>query len=370
MKNWSSLIGTLFLLLCACASEYESVEKDKGTPTRGIWLTNVDSEVLFSEKGIKEAVDLCVEYGFNTIYTVVWNRGYTLCPSEIMERVFCIKIDPKLEGRDPLQKLIEYAHTKDIRVIAWFEFGFSSSYEEKDGGYLLRQKPEWAALDVDGKLVSKNGFQWMNAFDPEVRSFITSLLKEVVQNYEVDGIQGDDRLPALPSTAGYDSLTIAIYEAEFGTLPPRNYRDSLWVDWRAKKLNQYVCELYQELKALDTNLVISMAPSIYPWSKEEYLQDWVTWVREGCVDEIIPQIYRYDIDKYKAELDKIITSQIEEKDLFKLAVGILLKVGDYYASPEFLQAMIYANRANGVQGEVFFFYEGLKKHPEFFEELY
>jgi len=32
--------------------------------------------------------------------------------------------------------------------------------------------------------------------------------------------------------------------------------------------------------------------------------------------------------------------------------------------------MIDVNRANGIKGEVFFFYEGLKKYSEFFEGLY
>ena len=63
-----------------------------------------------------------------------------------------------------MQELIDYAHSKDIKVYAWFEFGFSSSYQEEDGGYLLRQKPAWAAIDTAGQLVSKNGFQWMIVF--------------------------------------------------------------------------------------------------------------------------------------------------------------------------------------------------------------
>ena len=35
-----------------------------------------------------------------------------------------------------------------------------------------------------------------------------SLFKEVINNYNVDGVQGDDRLPALPSISGYQPYTI------------------------------------------------------------------------------------------------------------------------------------------------------------------
>ncbi|RQH24258.1 hypothetical protein D5R40_29875 [Okeania hirsuta] len=44
----------------------------------------------------------------------------------------------------------------------------------------------------------------------EVQKFVLALLKEVVVKYEVDGIQGDDRLPALPSMAGYEAYTSVI----------------------------------------------------------------------------------------------------------------------------------------------------------------
>ena len=360
------------LLLSTCSSPApDEPSSDAQASTRGVWLTNVDSDALFSDEGLQEAVDRCSRLGFNTIYVVTWNRGYTLYPSSIMAATFGAAIDPQLEGRDPLQTLIEKAHAKGLRVIAWFEFGFASSYQEADGGYLLRQKPHWAARDSAGQVVSKNGFQWMNAFDPEVQNFVLSLVKEVVENYDVDGIQGDDRLPALPSLAGYDSLTVALYAAEHeGHRPPMNYKDTAWVDWRANRLNEFMQRMSQELRAMDPKLTLSFSPSIYPWSKFEYLQDWPTWVAEGWVDEICPQVYRYDIEAYRSALDAIVQSQVAPEHHALLAPGILLKVGDYVATDTLLQQMVAHNRSLGIEGEVFFFYEGIKLRPAFFEQLY
>ena len=363
----------LFTLLCclACGRQHASDAPAAPEPTRGVWLTNIASEAMFSREGIREAVALCQQHGFNTIFAVTWNRGYTLYPSKIMEAEFGVLIDPAMAGRDPLQELIEEAHAAGIKVFAWFEFGFSSSYEEPDGGQLLRKHPHWAAIGADGQLVAKNGFQWMNAFDPEVQGFILSLLLEVAENYAVDGIQGDDRLPALPSEAGYDSLTVALYRAEHqGAIPPADHLDSAWVDWRAQRLSAFMGRMYQSLKAQKPQLIVSASPSIYPWSKEQYLQDWPTWVREGWVDLVCPQIYRYDIGKYRLELDKIVNEQIPSDRLPTLAPGILLKVDDYIAHDTLLQQMIEANRRHGIEGEVFFFYEGLKRRPGFFEGLY
>ena len=95
----------------------------------------------------------------------------TLYPSQIMEKEFDKRVAPRFANRDMLKELIEIAHGQNLKVHAWFEFGFSSSYQEPDGGHILRAKPTWKALDNKGKLVSKNGFQWMNAFHPEVQNF-------------------------------------------------------------------------------------------------------------------------------------------------------------------------------------------------------
>jgi len=338
-------------------------------PRRGFWLTNVDSDALFSRKGLEDVVNNCERYGFNTIYVVTWNRGYTLYPSEVMDSLFGISIDPRLEGRNPLKELIELAHARNLEVIAWFEFGFASSYDDPTGGHLLRAKPEWAARDTAGQIASKNNFQWMNAFDPEVQDFITSLILEVVDNYEVEGIQGDDRLPALPSLAGYDSLTVATYRAEHdGAFPPKNAKDTAWVDWRANRLNQFMANLSEQLRTADPDLIRSFSPSIYPWSKMEYLQDWPTWVENGWVDEVCPQIYRYDFPAYEQALTAIVKDQVAPEDQHMLAPGILLKVGDYVASDTLLRQMVEANRAAGIEGEVFFFYEGIPLRSTFFEQ--
>lgn len=337
---------------------------------RGVWLTNVDSDVLTSKQKIIEAVNFLNELNFNTIFVVVWNKGMTQYKSKIMKEFTGVEIDTMLKDFDPLPILIEEAHKRNMKVIAWFEFGFASSYKQ-NGGKILELKPHWKAIDNEGKLVSKNGFEWMNGFHPEVQEFIISLIKEVITNYNIDGIQGDDRLPAMPVEAGYDEYTINLYRQENnGENPPEDFRDSNWINWRAKKLNDFAAKIYREVKSINPNLIVSMAPSVYPWSKEEYLQDWPEWFSAGNVELICPQLYRYKIEDYEKLLNEIVNHQIDKKNLKRFYPGILLKVGSYYAPQELIKQKIELNRKYGVSGEVYFFYEGLKKYPEFFKELY
>lgn len=360
------ILLTVFLIVTAATVFAGS----RDTPVRGVWLTNVDSHVLWSKAEIDEAVDFCDKVGITTIFVVTLNKGMTTYPSAVMEKLTGVKIDPAFSGRDPLKELIQAAHKKNIKVIAWFEFGFSTSYN-LNGGEIIKLRPNWASAGVDGKLVTKNGFDWMNGFMPEVQNHLLALILEVVRNYRIDGIQGDDRLPAMPSEAGYDEYTVTRYKKEHnGAAPPQNTKDSAWVQWRADIMTGFQKRIYTEVKKINKKTLVSMAPSIFPWGRDEYLQDWPTWVKKGYVDMIIPQLYRYELPDYKKILDDIVNGQIAKKDLKKFYPGILIKVGTYNASPEFLRKMIEENRKKGIEGEVFFFYEGLKKYPELLKELY
>ena len=137
------------------------------------------------------------------------------------------------------------------------------------------------------------------------------MISEVVENYEIDGIQGDDRLPAMPVNSGYDEYTKAQYRSEHSDNdPPANEKNFDWVEWRAKRMTLFLKRLYTDVKSIDSTCIVSMAPSIYPWSKENYLQDWPTWLRQGYVDVVCPQVYRYDIEAYSRALREIVEWQV------------------------------------------------------------
>ncbi len=352
------------LLLLSCTSQ--EAPRTEPPPIRGLWLTNVVSEAMFSHDSLQQVVTHCEAWGINTIFVVVWNRGFTLYPSQVMEDLTGYAIDTAFAGRDPLQELIDLAHPKGIAVHAWMEFGFAEAYQE-EGKHLLADRPHWRAIGPDGQQVVKNDFSWMNAFHPEVQGLMIDLAIELTIHYDIDGIQGDDRLPACPSLAGYDDWTIDLYQKSHeGADPPTDYRDSAWVQWRADLLSDFMQTFHDTLKSIRPDLAISSAPSIYPWSKEEYLQDWPRWVDSGWVDFVCPQVYRYELERYEGELKKIVGDQIAPHNHSRLFPGILLRVGDYFASDSLLTQMIQANRTHGIQGEVFFYYEGMKKHNAYF----
>ena len=346
-------------------SKKSELEEQLSQPLRGVWLTNIDSDILFDSQKTKEALVSIKKAGFNTVYPVVWNDGYTLHPSDIMVQTFGEEFRQDTVFRslelDPLQNVIDHAKPLGLVVIPWFEFGFSSSYQQ-DGGHILAAKPEWAARDKQGNILTKNGFEWMNAIHPEVQDFLLDLVTEVLVNYDVAGIQGDDRLPAMPSEGGYSSYTQELYKLQTGLMVPDDPKETKFLDWKADQLSLFAGRLFETVKSYNTDVIVSMAPSVYPWSKEQYLQDWPQWLADGSLDELIPQNYRWDIESYELTLEELVTSYKAAKQpnaSVRFATGIIIKSGDRFNDYSYVKEAIDINRKNGVQGEVYFFYEGL-----------
>ncbi len=350
MKRLTLLFLTVFLINASAQYKNEM---------RAVWLTNVDSNVLFSDTEIAKAMDFLASMGVNVVFPVVWNKGYTLYPSQVMQDNFGVNIIPAFAGRDPLAKVIMEGHRVGIEVIPWFEFGFSSSYS-LNGGHIVAAKPHWAGKDNQGNLLVKNGFDWLSGINPEVQDFMISLITEVMDKYEVDGVQGDDRLPAMPIEGGYDSVTVSIYQSEnSGANPPQNPYDLNWKKWRAGKLNNFLARLRDTVKLRGENMILSIAPSVYPWGYDNYLQDSKTWVDSSFLDNFIPQLYRQDIVSYRYELGLSLTYVPESKrDIF--FAGVLAKAGSYVMTPSLLSQSVRENRFKGVAGESYFFYEAFK----------
>lgn len=330
-------------------------------PIRGIWLTNSGSDVLNSRLQIREAVMQCKDQGLTDLFMVVWNDGKTMFPSQVMSQYVGQAQDPVYKGRDPLQEMIEEAHALGLRVHAWMEFGFSYSY--KDSNSIWNKKyPDWAGRNAKGHLLQKNGFYWWNALHPGPQHFLSELVEEIVSRYDIDGVQGDDRLPAMPSEGGYESETLAAYGNHGGDQRAAiNPKQTDWLQWRADRLSQFASQLYQKVKSVKPTCWVTWSPSVYPWSKQEYLQDWPTWLTNGYADYIFPQLYRYDAAGYEQLLKDL--NQMLAPDLKrKVFPGVLTTLAmGYQAERTLVNQFIQLNRQYGYNGEAFFYYELLNR---------
>ena len=330
---------------------------------RGVWIANrPHSQVLESADNIASAMDFLESYGFNLIFPVVWNRGYTLYPSQVMSEYNLPAIDPYYEQqqRDPLAEIITAAHKHNIKVIPWLEYGFAASHL-LNGGHILQQYPHWQAVDKDGATVRHGGLTWMNAFNSQVQQFMLEIITEIVANYNVDGIQGCDRLPALPVTAGYDRDTVKQYQTTFNKIPPSNHHDQQWVQWRADLLTDFLARMYQEVKAIKPTAIVSLSPAVYPFCLNNLLQDSLAWVEKDLCDIIHPQIYRPSFFGYNREVKQLIN---RDRKLSKFAPGIAFTANGKDLTTKDIIKCIQTNRDRNLCGQIFFHYEGLRKNND------
>lgn len=352
-----------FLFCCLVVMNSLLLAQPKEYPLiRGTWVTNTASDAMVTREKVRETVQHCKRNGLTDLFVVVWNRGVTMYPSKLVKKYIGIEQDPVYKGFDPIQAYVEEGHKAGLRIHAWFEFGFSYAYKDSSENRWLNKYPSWVGRNQQGGLLKKNGFFWWNAMHTEVQQFMTQLVLEVVKKYDIDGIQGDDRLPAMPAEGGYEAHTVKKYKAAHrGKSPPVSHKDTAWTQWKANQLSAYGKKLYGAVKRVKKNCWVTWAPSIYPWSKEQYLQDWPAWLKGGYADLILPQVYRYNIDAYEKTL-KAIDEQVPANLKHRLFPGILTSLGDgYRVKPEMLQQMLELNRKYGYKGEVFFYYETIRE---------
>jgi hypothetical protein len=113
------------------------------------------------------------------------------------------------------------------------------------------------------------------------------------------------------------------------------------------------------VKSRGEHVILSSSPTPFPWGYDEYLQDSRNWAQHGIVDNIIPQLYRYDLSSYQATLNQSLT-QIRSVNPDIYFAGVLTKAGSYVISPSLLLSKLQLNRNNNVNGECTFFYEALR----------
>ena len=327
---------------------------------RGVWITANDTDMVSDRTRMQAAISQLSRLHFNTVYPVVWNSGYALYPSTVARSA---GIQPFVRrgnnGQDILADLIATAHREQIAVLPWFEFGFMTPPTSE----LAVSHPQWLTQRQDGSQTIQNAageVVWMNPFLPDVQQFVIDLVLELVNRYDVDGIQFDDHA-SFPVEFGYDRYTLDLYRAETGQDAPNDPHNSTWKRWRANKLTDFMQQLRQVVKDSKPNIVFSVAPTTYLTAYNSFLQDWVDWVDRGIADEAIVQIYRHDLQSFNHEVQKPEMQAARAK--VPMGVGILAGLRTKPVSSRAIQNQVQTARASGL-GLTFFSYESLWEATE------
>jgi uncharacterized lipoprotein YddW (UPF0748 family) len=357
---------TVMLVLSVAATVISSLPLNaQNTPNsslvselRGVWLTNIDSDVLFERDRLRKSLQKLDELNFNTVYPAVWNWGYTLYPSRVAAKVIGRSLDPTpgLQGRDMLKEIVTEGHKQGLTVIPWFEFGFMAPADS----LLAKNRPQWLTNRSDGTRIVKEGIHdrvWLSPFRPDVQQFIQDLIVEIVRNYDIDGIQFDDHF-GLPSELGYDAYTVALYKKEHRRqAPSKNPKDPEWVRWRASKITDFMKRVFTAIKSVKKDCLVSVAPNPQRFSYEYFLADWQRWERMGLVEDLVLQIYRDDLNVFIKELEYPEVKAAQKH--IPVSIGILTGLKNRAVPMQQIQTQVQKARDRNFAGVSFFFYETL-----------
>ncbi|MEL6938582.1 MAG: family 10 glycosylhydrolase [Cyanobacteria bacterium J06598_1] len=360
----------------------QSVERSAvSSEIRGVWITNVASSVLYSPWGIANAVHQLADLHFNTVYPVVWNRGKTFYHSQVLKQTTGYAIAPLMAlahpTEDPLAEMVRLGHKNNLRIIPWFEYGFMVPLHSK----LARQHPEWLTQRANGsyklheatltgnasgkssllgKLLSSGAprtLGWLNPLHPDVQILVLDMVGEVASQYDVEGIQFDDHF-SLPVDFGYDAYTVSLYQTEHdGQQPPADAADADWIRWRADKFSEFVGRLHARIQETCSTCLFSLSPNPAKFAYRFHLQDWLKWVDNGWIDEVVVQVYRDDMDKFEGELAK--ETLHSTMDRLPVSIGILTGTWRRPIPFEQIKEQVISSRDHHFSGVTFFYWDTL-----------
>jgi uncharacterized lipoprotein YddW (UPF0748 family) len=327
---------------------------------RGVWLTNTDSTVLHSRPALEEGIQHLQSLGFNTLYPVVWQRGFTLYPSAVAEAWTGSSVMPvaHFQQRDMLAEVVAAARKHQLRVIPWFEYGLMAPKQSE----LARRQIACLALDKhqnsirrkrhDGDRLDDN--VWLNPCLPSVRDFFAALLAEIVEQYDIDGIQFDDRF-GFPIELGYGPATRQRYRQECRLRAVLPYQQAKWTQWTTDQLTLLLESTVRSVKAKRPDCTISLAPNPYDFSRTYYRADWQTWVAEGWIDELVLQVYRGSVAQVARELSQpaIVAARVR----IPVAIGLLAGLKAKPMPLPLIRKQLQEIRRHQFSGVAFFFYE-------------
>ncbi len=205
-------------------------------------------------------------------------------------------------GYDPLQIMVEEAHERELEIHAWLNpYRVTTSWNYgTDVSQLSKKNParKWLTnkkTTDDRYVLEHDGALYYNPSVPAVRKLIVNGVKEIVENYDVDGIHFDDYFyPALGSK--YETLFDAQEYEAYKKKRKAAGKKVLSIDkWRMYNVNTLVKEVYSAVKETRSDCIFGISPGGYIDyfdDKDRWYVDYRTWMKEdGYVDYICPQLY-------------------------------------------------------------------------------
>lgn len=287
IRHPAFLLLPLFLMACVTGKEE--------APVRAIWVTRFDYR---SEEDVRTILERCGDAGFNRVMFQVRGNGTVFFPSQI--EPWAEELGGRDPGFDPLAVAIDEATAQDIALHAWVNVypSWRGIEPSSDPNQLYRNRPEWHWYDRDGKRqpLVENFYVSLNPCLPEVREYLVSVFREIMHNYDVDGLHLDyirfvDEL--VSEDYPRDSRSLQLFAEETGGDPDLD--PELWNHWRAEQITKLVESIASMMNEESPDSVLSAAVGSSPeGSDSPHLRSSREWAERGLLDAVYPMNYTKD----------------------------------------------------------------------------
>jgi uncharacterized lipoprotein YddW (UPF0748 family) len=277
---------------------------------RAIWLDRGSLVQAGSEEGLRKIFDRLAKSGINTVFLETVNAGYTVYPSKVAPQ------QNPLTRWDPLRAGVKLAHERNMELHAWC-WMFATGNKRHNvilnqpasfPGPVLAAYPDMAMTDRKGGLVDKHE-TWLDPANNKSRDYLKRVLKEIVTEYDVDGVQMDYiRYPFQKKASfGYSPTSRGRFQQLTGVDPlnidsTKDYSLArMWREFKVEQVTSFVSEVSQELRQAKPRIILSAA--VFPIERTQRLsfiqQDWETWAEQGMIDMIVPMTYSLETKELK-----------------------------------------------------------------------
>ena len=302
--NFSSLLKRSALAAVLLAIAALPMSSGVKREVRSVWMATVwaldwpssTSSTTAQKNEMVKYLDVLQKNNFNAVYFQVRTMSDAFYKSSYEPwSSYLTGTRGKDPGWDPLAFVVEECHKRGMechRFSTGSNWSTAQDQALKSAGMLL------AYTKSDGKTTTI-----LNPGLESVRKRIVDVCKEIISNYDVDGLVFDDYfypegIPVTSSAGDYDLWQKSGVSMTFG-------------DWRRNNVNQMVADVYKMVQqqkpyvrfgispagaactsaAVAAKHGIDRCPVASDWQYDGIFSDPVAWLEAGTIDYISPQLY-------------------------------------------------------------------------------
>ncbi len=287
------------ILFCSFISAFSQTTPKR--ELRGVWISSVSNldwpssktaSVATQQKELREMLNTLKNAGINTVFLQVRPSSDALYQSTLepwSEWLTGTQGTAPSPLWDPLSFAITEAHARGMELHAWinpFRAVVSTSSSSVHSSHISVTQPSY--------ILTFGTKKFLDPGQQVVRNYVESVIMDIVNRYDVDGIHFDDYFYPYPETG------ISFNDATTFANEPRGFSNI--DDWRRDNVNIFVQQIKNAIVAAKPHVRFGISPfGIWKTGTPSGISgmsaysaiwcDAVAWLTAQSVDYVMPQLY-------------------------------------------------------------------------------